>query len=40
MLSAQLDPGPLEDLGGGQPLALIAVDAAEPEEDDQGLHLL
>ena len=40
MLGAELDPRPLEDLGGRQPLLSITVDSAEPEEDHQGLQLL
>ena len=40
VLSTQFDPRPPEDLGGGEPLSLIRVDAAEPEEYQQGLHLL
>ena len=40
MLGAQLHPRPLEDLGGREPLPLVTVDAAEAEEDHQGLQLL
>ena len=40
MLGAELDPRPLEDLGGRQPLLSITVDSAKPEEDHQGLQLL
>ena len=40
MLGAELDPRPLEDLGGRQPLLSITVDSAKPEKDHQGLQLL
>ena len=40
MLSTEFHPGSLEDLSGRQPLTIIAVDAAEPKKDDQGLLLL
>ena len=40
VLSTEFHPGSLEDLSGGQPFTIIAVNAAEPKKDHQGLLLL
>ena len=39
ILSWELDPGPLEDLGGSQKGLAVVVEAAEPQPDHYGLHL-